>query len=177
LLYAAARWLVDQFDADGPDPGWHADPRDKAKEVVDGLTLQIYSELLRAEREAGLAIPAHIVEAIPRHLARLTNRTYDYPHTYGRFRYQFIDHTGAKRDELIIIEFLWYPWAIDCTFRWLNRALAHAAPHEQVVSVRRTLGHLVVDLEDMARECTDLTKTGAFVAAELLYGLSFVRPP
>ena len=57
LLHATAHWLIDQFDADGPDPGWHADPWDNAKEVVDGLTLQIYSALLWAEHDAGVVIP------------------------------------------------------------------------------------------------------------------------
>ena len=177
LLFSAADWLVGQFDGQGPEPGWHADPDDKAKEVCDGLTLQIYCELLRAETEAGYVIRSpSILEAIPRHLARLTDRRYDYPHAYGRLRYRFTDHEGKLRDELIIIEFLWYPWAVDCTAHWLDRAAHQAAP-EDLVRLRRTLGHLVVDLAGEAGEGADPKKTGAFVASELLYALADVPRP
>jgi hypothetical protein len=51
LLAAAVRWLIEHFDATDDPRGWGV--HDALDGVNDGLTLQVYAILLRAEVEAG----------------------------------------------------------------------------------------------------------------------------
>jgi hypothetical protein len=72
-----------------------------------------------------------------------------------------------------LIKYLWYPWVIDCSVRWLQYAEKQQLPKEQRVQVRRALGHLVIDLGDGAlkRARGDYT----FLASEDLYGLTAIN--
>lgn len=176
LLRATAQWLINKFDDDveGKDPGWHG-VSESANQIYDGLTLQIYAELLRAEAEAGIELPPAILKQIPLHLMKTVDRDFDFPVASGEFSASMTDHTGRQTMGKESIGFLWYPWAIDASTRWLERAEKHGAPQEERVRVRRALGHLVIDLgkEAVIKASTDWT----FIAAELLNGLSNIPQP
>ena len=166
--------LIGEFDKDGQPPGWHG-VGESANQLFDGLTLQIYAELLRAEAEAGIELPSEIVEQIPLHLIRCVDRDLSFPVGSGEFSSPMKGHLGRETIGKESIGFLWYPWAIDASERWLERAEKRGGPKEERVRVRRSLGHLLVDLgpEAVSKSRTDWT----FIVAELLYGLSNIPEP
>ena len=175
LLKATANWLIKNYERKDDPPGWKASSSETAHEVIDGLTLQIYSELLRAEAEAGVTLPLEITEQIPRYLARTVERDMKFPVASGEFPAAIIDRDGKDSRDREAIGFLWYPWAINAAVRWLSRAEQHDAQPEDRVRVRRALGHLVVDLGNEA-----VDKAGeewTFQAAETLYGMAAIPPP
>jgi hypothetical protein len=173
-LNQTARWLINEFDKDGQPAGWHG-VGESANQTFDGLTIQIYAELLRAEAEAGIELPPQIIEQIPLHLIRCVERDLDFPVGSGEFSSPMLGHTGRETIGKESIGFLWYPWAIDASVRWLARSEKRGGSKEEQVRVRRSLGHLLVDLgpEAVNKARTDWT----FTDAELLYGLSNVPGP
>ena len=74
-----------------------------------------------------------------------------------------------------LIKYLWYPWVIDGSVRWLEYAEKQKLPKEQRVRVKRALGHLVVDLGDEALKRAQRDYT--FFASEDLYGLATIKAP
>lgn len=173
LLKATAQWLINKFDDQEKPAGWHG-VGESENQIFDGLTLQIYAELLRAEAEAGVEIPQRILDEIPRHLMSCTERDLNFPIASGEFSAPVTDQSGRVSVGKESVGFLWYPWAIDSAVRWLRRAEKHGVPSEELVRVRRALGHLVVDLgpDAVNKARNDWT----FIVAELLYGFSDVRP-
>jgi len=171
LLKATAQWLADQYDDKASPPGWDAASETHAA-TIDGLTLQIYGELLRAEAEAGFVLAPRIVNQIPGHLAKCVDRQLDFPADSGEFAAFFTDHHGEQYVAREALGFLWYPWAINAAQLWLLRAERTGAPMEQQVRVRRALGHLINDLGTEA--VTKYKSEWTFQAAETLYGLSAV---
>lgn len=174
LLGAAARWLMDNYDPHADPPGWKAGS-ETTYETLDGLTLQIHSELLRAEAEAGVTLSPQIVEQMPRYLARTVERDMKFPVASGEFAAPIIDRDGKDSMDREAIGFLWYPWAINASVRWLGRAEQHGASPEDRVRVRRALGHLVVGLGGEAVDKASGEWT--FQAAETLYGMAAIPPP
>lgn len=164
LIRASFDWLVRNFNAGANPPGWQAGGSSLG-ESADGLTLQIYGRLLDAEREAGLSIPETIAREIPRHLARVNGRNMEFPNVAGEFSY------GRFSEG---INFLWYPWAIDCSMRWLHRSTATPLSTEERLGIQRLLGHLVLDLGDAA--VAKATQQWTFSASETLYGLTSIPP-
>lgn len=185
LLRATAGWLIAQFDARAPAPGWRGTPY-RDERVSAGLTLQLYAELLRAEAQAGVELPPALLAAIPRTLADLVGKALKDAYDAGENAMAFLSHrdaeeaarTGAPRwtQGQESVNFLWHPWGIEGAWRWLERAARRGgADPADVQRVRRALGHLVVDLaEDAFREAAS---GFTFVAAETLYGLSSVPAP
>ena len=173
MLERAAQWLVDNYDATSAPPGWRG-TGEGAYETFDGLTLQIYSLLLRAQDETGFQVPPAILENIPRHLARMTERDFTFPIGRAEFSATCIDHERREYTGKEGVGFLWHPWAIDCAERWLRWAEVNAAAPEERVRIRRALGYMVVDLGDEAvrRAVAEWT----FIPAETLYGLTAVKP-
>ncbi len=172
LLASTAHWLIEQYKAEGSPPGWTTSP--STAQTADGLTLQVFTTLLRAHEEANIPLPPQLCEQIPRHLNQCANRTLDFPINTGQVSRLFTDHTGRDRRAMESVNFLWYPWAVDASVRWLRLAAREGAPTEEVVQVRRVLAHLVCDLgEEAARRAGS---AGTFMAAETLYGLSAVPP-
>lgn len=171
LLNATAQWLADKYDDSGESPGWHA-ASETHGETIDGLTLQLYGELLRAEAEAGFALPARITNQMPDYLAKCADRDLNFPNDSGEFSASITDHKRQKYVAREALGFLWYPWAITASQMWLLRAEKHGAPMEDQVRVRRALGHLIIGLggEAVQKYKTDWT----FQAAETLLGLSSV---
>ena len=164
LIRASFDWLVRHFNTGAKPPGWQAGGSSLG-ESADGLTLQIYGRLLDAEREAGLRIPETIAREIPRHLARVNDRNMEFPNAAGEFSY------GRFSEG---INFLWYPWAIDCAMRWLHRSTATPITTEERLGIQRLLGHLVLDLGDEA--VAKSTAQWTFSASETLYGLTSIPP-
>jgi hypothetical protein len=174
LLKATAKWLADQYDDKANPPGWHA-ASETHTAAIDGLTLQLFSELLHAEAESGFPLPAPLANQMPDYLANLVNRRLDFPSDSGEFSAFFTDHRGQQYVAREALGFLWYPWAISASQRWLLRAEKMGAPKEDQVRVRRALGHLINDLgnEAVGKYRTEWT----FQAAETLYALSAIPVP
>lgn len=175
MLQATAQWLANAFSEHSNPPGWRG-TSDEVNAIFDGLTLQIYAVLLRAEAEAGFKIPQKILDQIPRHLAQTISRDINYPTARSENMASVVDpNTGREYRRNESIGFLWHPWAIDCAVRWLKRTEKYGAPPEDIVRVRRALGHMVVDMGDEA--IRKATSEWAWIASETLYGLSAVPLP
>lgn len=179
LLRSTAAWLASRFVADAPVPGWRGTPFVDDR-ISSGLTLQVYGELLRAEAQAGVAVPSPILAAIPRHLEELGQKALKEAYDAGENTVRFQSHRdraeSARTGKPVwsggaeSVNFLWHPWAIEAAARWLDRARRSGAEPADLQRVRRALGHLVVDLGDDAFK--EATSGFTFVASETLYGLS-----
>jgi MTH538 TIR-like domain (DUF1863) len=173
LLKATAQWIAEQYEDKVNPPGWHAASETHAA-PIDGLTLQIYGELLRAEAEAGFTVPPVILSQLPDYLAKCAERPLDFPSDSGEFSAFFTDHRGQQYVAREALGFLWYPWAIQTAQLWLLRADKHGAPMEDQIRVRRALGHLVNKLGPEAVQ--KYRSEWTFQAAETLYGMSSIPP-
>lgn len=172
LLRKTAEWLVNDYDATTTPPGWHG-TGEGAYETFDGLTLQIFSLLLRAQEETGFQVPPAILQQIPRHLAQITTRDFSFPIGRAEFSAPFVDHMKREYVGKEGVGFLWHPWAMDCAKRWLRWAEQNPVAPEDRVRIRRALGYMVVDLGDEAVRRASGEWT--FIAAETLYGLTEIR--
>jgi hypothetical protein len=173
LLERTAQWLIDDYDETTTPPGWHG-TGEGAYETFDGLTLQIYSLLLRTQEETGFQVPPVILANIPRHLTQVNARDFSFPIGRAEFSAIYIDHDKREYTGKEGVGFLWHPWAIDCAERWLRWAEQNNAAPEVRVRVRRALGYMIVDLgqESVRRATAEWT----FIPAETLYGLTAVKP-
>ena len=174
LIKQTAQWLVDHFDPKGEPPGWRGISEDTL-EIYDGLTIQIFAELLQTQQALpDFSIPPAMLQEIQRQLALFARRDLSFPVNGGEFLAQYTRFDGKEGVGRRLIKYLWYPWVIDGSVRWLEYADKHQLPKEQRVQVRRTLGHLVVDLgeEALKRAQSDYT----FFASEDLYGLTAIDP-
>jgi hypothetical protein len=172
LLLNAARWLAGRYDAESPEPGWRHAASETSENTVDGLTLQIYGELLRAETEAGFVIPPKILEQMPDYLSKCGERNLSFPNDSGEFAALFTDQRGQHYMAREALGFMWYPWAINAAQLWLVHAARVGEPMEEQVNVRRALGHLVID--HGAEAIQKFKSEWTFQAAETLYGLSVI---
>jgi hypothetical protein len=174
LLHNTASWLVNHFTNTVDEIGWWG-AGESVGDIKDGLTLQIFAELLRAESEAGFLLPSNILRRIPDHLIECTSRNMRFKQDMSEASVSFTNHLGQPTSQNETIEFPWHPWAINCAVRWLERAKNHPVPPDQVFRVKRALGHLLVDLKEeaMARALSGWT----YEASETLYGLGVVPPP
>jgi hypothetical protein len=173
MLERTAQWLMNEYDTTTAPPGWRG-TGEGAYEIFDGLTLQIYSLLLRTQEETGFQIAPAVLANIPRHLSGMTARDFSFPIGRAEFSAICIDHERGEYTGKEGVGFLWHPWAIDGAERWLRWAEENAVPNEERVRVRRALGYLVVDLgeEAVKRAVAEWT----FIPAETLYGLTAVKP-
>jgi class 3 adenylate cyclase len=171
LLKSTAQYLISLFEEKEGKRGWRR-TAERADPISEGLTLQIYSELLRAEAEAGIEISPAILAAIPDRLVRLYDSDLNAAYDMGEYSVKFTNHENREELRNEGINFLWHPWAIDAAARWLERTKRFPAPRSQVVGVQRALGWLVVDSSEKQRK--DATGGMSFVAGEALIGLSAV---
>jgi len=175
LIRQTAQWLVDHFDPKGEPPGWRGMSEDTL-EIYDGLTIQIFAELLETKKALpDFVIPPAILNEIPRQLALFARRDLSFPVNGGEFLAPYTRFDGNEGVGRRLIKYLWYPWVIDCSVRWLELAEKEQLPKEQRVQVRRALGHLVVELGDEALKRAQRDYT--FFASEDLYGLDGIKPP
>ena len=180
LLQATAQWLADEYDDKAPQPGWRSSSEFGEKtETYEGLTLQIYGELLRAEAEAGFVLPARMLTHMTgylthmaEYLAQIGDLPVNLPRGFGEFETSITDHHGEHYPGSESVEFLWYPWAIYAAQLWLLRAEKYGETTVNRVRVRRALGDLIVKYgsEVVHMYKSDMT----FKAAETLYGLSAI---
>jgi hypothetical protein len=174
LLRQTAEFLVSRYTQRGDLRGWQRTSA-ASEPISEGLTLQLYAELMRAEAQAGIVLPPEMAAEIPRHIGRLTTRSADDPDDAGEFMESFRSHTGAELPGTESINFLWHSWAIETAVRWLERAKRIPSPSHETVNIRRVLGLLVVDMEAIR------TKTSvdgmSFIGGETLLGLSVVPAP
>ena len=165
--------VADAYDGQADPPGWRAGyDIDKTQE---GLTLQISALLLRAEAEAGFKVPDRILNDIPSHLTLCSRRNLDFADDVGKFSIPFKDHKGQEIFGKESITFLWYPWAVECSARWLRRLNQQGASADEQIPVRRGLGRLVLDLGKDLRSKVHSEFT--FVSAEDLICLAAIAPP
>jgi hypothetical protein len=177
MLNKTARWLITQWSSAADLPGWRGAADDGAP-VSDGLTLQIYSELLRVEAHAGITIPEAMLAAIPRHLLGLGARPLDFPSSVGRFERAFINHNGQLFDIQPAVNYLWHPWAVDSVQLWLERLQNQGGgPPEQRTQMRRVLGYLVVNLGRDLQVKVKANSVPPFMAGETMYVYSRIPPP
>jgi hypothetical protein len=175
LLKDTVTWLAREFENEHANKGWYG-TMTKVSGVNDGLTLQVYTLLLRDNREAGIAIPDSIMTAIKSHLISLNDRSYDYPVSTIRPTYNYKDALNKPRNVTITIRCLWHPWAVSCTSQWLQFPLArdNATPDERV-QIRRVMGQLVVnDAPSIRESLVNATAKRHYIAAETLYALSSI---
>ena len=174
LIRQTAQWLIDHFDPKGEPPGWRGTGEDTL-EIYDGLTIQIFAELLQTQKTLpGFYIPPAMLQEIPRQLSLFARRDFSFPVNGGEFLAQYTRFDGKEGAGRRLIKYLWYPWVIDCSVRWLEFANQQQLPKEQRVQVRRALGHMVVDLGDEALKRAQRDYT--FFASEGLYGLTAIDP-
>lgn len=171
MLSLTAHWLMQHWQPSADSAGWRAAEDDEAP-VSDGLTLQIYSEYLRAEAESGLVISTPILEDIPRHLLRLEGRPFDYPSSVGRFGRAFRNHKAKDYNESPAINYFWHPWAVETVRLWLKRMETHPAPYEQRTQMRRIFGYLVVNLGRDLQIKASSGPVPPFIAGETVYAYS-----
>jgi hypothetical protein len=172
LIDMTATWLVKRFDPQLP--GWQRDSN--PDQVSSNLTLLICGAILRAEAEVGLRIPEEITNHIAQTLEKYFTGLGGSDEKESFIADPFLNYNGHNdfQPAAEIMTFLWYPWAIDCSVRWLNRQQKlHASP-EDLILTRRGLSQLLIALgdENIAKAHTEST----YIAAELLYGLSAFNP-
>ncbi len=173
LLRKTARWLISRYDATGNPPGWQG-TGESAGETYDGLTLQIYALLLRAQAEADVPVPPAILAQIPKHLAQCAVRDFGFPVSRAEFSAACLDPNNREYTGKESVGFLWHPWAMAAAQEWLRWAEQHNVPREERVRVQRALGHMVVTLGGDAVKRASVAWT--FIPAETLYGFAELRP-
>jgi class 3 adenylate cyclase len=174
LLKSTAEFLIKLFEEKDGRFGWRR-TAERADPISDGLTLQIFAELLRAEMEAGITLPPRILEEIPKQLGALYAANLDKAYDMGEFSIRFTNHKGQDDLRNEGINFLWHPWAVNAAALWLQRAQRVPAQRADMVAVRRAMGYLVVDMSNRKR--AEATGGMSFVAGEALYGLSAIPTP
>jgi hypothetical protein len=170
LLRATVRWVVGQFDG----RGWRCRGSTSERELNDGLTLFLFGLLLRAEAEAGVALPESLLARVPHHLDDCGTRPAGYPNSVGLFSTPFTYKGKEYDEEERMVRFLWYPWAVQASVWWLARVERVGAPRDEAVRARRILGHLILALGPQVEAEVAAGKT--FIAAETLHGLTAVPP-
>lgn len=169
-LQSTVTWLHKNFHQDAKADGWRGTGENRY-EVFDGLTLQVYATLLRARRDAGIAIPATILQAMETHLINCVNRSANFPVASGEFE-SILTLSGRKIQRKEAYRFLWYPWALIAIDEWLAMAKNVPQPQENIVRMRRARAHLVTKIGPEVVE--GIKDNWLFLAAETLYGLSSV---
>jgi hypothetical protein len=166
-IQGLSSWLMLQF-RDGSDPvGWLATPGDP---VQEGLALQIYATLLRAEAEAGVAIDERILRRIPEQLERLSSRSATFPSGLAHYFSVFTDHTGLTGLRKKELGFLWHPWGLECARLWRRRLESHGGSRADLAEVRRLIAHLVLEEGGIAveRACSHYT----WELSEMLFAMA-----
>ncbi|MGH9891845.1 MAG: TIR domain-containing protein, partial [bacterium] len=173
LIDSAATWLIDNFGSSGPDAGWTAFPArvlESERDVLDGMTLQIYSTLLRAEAQAKVFLPTPLLQRMTRHLVASGKRSPQYRKDEADFAIRV-----SGRYEKEGVKFTWYPWAVEASVLWLERGARKGAAAADSQGIRRALGRIVASpdggfaMEALAKE----RKT--YEASEFLFCLSSVH--
>ena len=96
LIRQTAQWLVDRFDPKGDPPGWRGTSEDTLQ-IYDGLTIQIFAELLQTQKALpDFKIPPAILKEIPRQLGLFAERDLSFPVNGGEFFAQYTRFDGTE---------------------------------------------------------------------------------
>ena len=172
LIARTFDWLVMEHRLNPGGSGWLGYRLNESTIPLEGLSLQIYGTLFRAAQEMQLAIPRDYRDHVYEYLVRMPGRPFNPNRAAGTFRIAFVPHQGQSKTIYSPVNFLWYPWAIECAMRWLVTAEQHREPAERVTRMRRALGYLVVDLRDSM--ITETKKEAPYMSSEILIALSLV---
>jgi serine/threonine protein kinase len=173
LIAQTARWLVHTFDPKGEPPGWYKDNASKDV-IVGGLTLQAHAVLLRAAVEANFPLRKDMGERARKAVLRYRHRTMKFPNEGVWTSYPFRAPDGANAELKFPLTFLWYPWAVEASIRWLEYGRKIGAQQDKLDEVQNLLGRLVVQL---GPEAPTEGTSFVFVSAERLYAFSSVPVP
>jgi hypothetical protein len=173
LIARTIEWLVKEHTLNPGGSGWLGYRLKSASIPLEGLALQIYATLFRAAQEVGTLIPRDYRNHVYEYLVRMPGRPFNPSRAAGTFHISFVPSDGAPKTIYSPVNFLWYPWAIECAMRWLATAEQHREPAERVTRVRRALGYLVIDLRDEVIRETE--KETPWMSAEILIALSVIR--
>lgn len=108
LIRQTAQWLVDHFDPKGEPPGWRGISEDTL-EIYDGLTIQIFAELLQTQQALpDFAIPPAMLKEIQRQLGLFARRDLSFPVNGGEFLAQYTrfdgkDAAGRRTDQIPLV--------------------------------------------------------------------------
>jgi hypothetical protein len=172
LISRASTWLTASFSDNGVDVGWAAAPDvvEIETRVLDGLSFQIFATLLRAETEAGVALPARIVDGMTNRLLGVGERAPDFPTDASDFPIKV-----AGRFEKEGIHFTWSPWVLEASTYWLERADRTGALPAQIQAVRRIVSRIVTGHDrDFVKYALDKERY-VYEPTELLLALSSLR--
>lgn len=180
LIASTANRLFDLFHLTGDErvglqglSGWNGSVDDE-NPMEEGLTLQVFAMLLRAEAEAGYHLPKAVAESIPPNLEKLQSVTYGGIQGTNSTAH-FVEPVRTRgcpcvRTRARYIDFAWYPWAIACSELWLRRIKSHPGDSPTAETAKRALGHLIVDLQSDA--AADASVEHPWAAGELLVALN-----
>jgi hypothetical protein len=176
MLHTTAEWIGHQYNDRTNPRGWRVGPIDPGQ-IMDGLTLQLYSELLRAEEETKIALPATILGELSSSVDRLNGRPIEFPTSAGEVSRIFTNFDGSYVARTQYVKLLWHPWAVSTTWRWVRRLDRDSAEPDAMVRARRALGYLVVDLGRSSFPDLISGKAQTYMASEMLIALSEIAPP
>jgi hypothetical protein len=171
FIRQSTRWLISQYEWSATPPGWRAHAAVSAANhsCSEGLTLQVYATLLEAELEVGIKMPDPMKSQIPnllRYIARHPLVTTD----HDLFYFEFTNHMGVLAPRRMLVNFLWYPWAIRCATNYLRLTERFGGPADDVMDAERVLGDLLLKRGDEA--LAEAQSEWTFHASEMLYALS-----
>ena len=173
LLQRTAQFLIARFRRGGEVIGWQR-TYDATEPISEGMTLQLAAQLMRAEMQAGIALPREIPAAVPQLLELASGHPPDQPDDAAEFNEVFHNHDGQELPGTESINFPWHSWAVETATRWLARNGGTPAAQEQIVAVRRALGVLLVDMEQARIKAA--VEGWSYIGGETLFNLSTVPP-
>ena len=92
----------------------------------------------------GVRLPESMLENLVRHVIACGRRLVNYEMAAAEFE-DVVMEDGKPRRTSEEVRFHWYPWCVGCAALWLKRPQTAGTP-EQVLTARRTLSRLVVEL-------------------------------
>jgi hypothetical protein len=164
-----ATWLLRTWlPAGNPLPRWN--PDNQSADFVDyaGLTLQIYGELLEAQRVGHVALPRAMNAAIEKRLLALSQAQVEGDRSQVTFIAHFVDEHLHDQLSARHVGFAMLSGAILCTARYLEYLRRTNAPRERVAPISRVASRLLVITRNLATD----TSFDRFVPAEAAYYLS-----
>jgi hypothetical protein len=174
MILRASAWLTANFSDTGLVAGWPGAPANVVEieaHVLDGLSLQTFSTLLRAEAEAGVVLPVGLVDLMTSRLIGAGERAPDFPTDASDFPIRV-----AGKFEKEGIHFTWSPWTLEASIHWLERAERTGAAPAKIQAVRRTVSRIVTGHDrDFFRYALGKERY-TYEATELLLALSRLRP-
>ena len=161
-------YLIRHYTSNVKLPGWSRYPGDPDEDIFEGLTLQIYSNLLHSERITQTPLSEEMIHNISRHVIKTAERDISHPFKSAQF---WVRIGGVEKQARV--RFLWYPWSIRSGIMLLKRMENEKVQTVEHVRVRRALGKLIVQLGE--NFVVKYLGGPTYQAAELLFCLSKIN--